>query len=429
MGGRHFKRIEVEHHLGGRQARLFNHNIAESGVGGHLNAISGIGHRGPGELLIPTDLNAAQGRNQGHFLGRVDRRIQVGSVELVAPSIDHTHGIPVTRAVLIGQGIGGSVRHIEQVVAPDAVEFLAAHIVDREFLWNGINRVAHKRGVHPCPRQHIAVQGKILRSAVIGLGFPCHGGNQGLVREKSAGKIIGKSRAGGPIDILGRVEVHARGIVHVIVTAVLNLLANLLPVLQRVGASHEIDVVACIVMTAIVIGDIAPPLCERAKGVGRVIGFPVELGRDVVDGALLEPRQRVAVNLVILPVAARGARNNAMGTCACAGCACHTSRTDAEFHIGLGLLHHVIHVLHHQVHIVAAPVGYGHVNIAVVPQVIVGCAAVGGRAVARIEVVVKDDAVDLVVLDDLLAHLEQMLARTLKARIEHHPTAHLHEQA
>ena len=112
-----------------------------------------------------------------------------------------------------------------------------------------------------------------------------------------------------------------------------------------------------------------------------------------------------------------------------AGGAGDSRRTNAELHIGLCFLHHLIHFLDHQVHIMAAPVGYGHVYIAIVPQVIVGGAAIGGRTSAGIKVVVKDNAVNVIVLNHLLAHLEQVLARPFESGVEHYAVTHLHEQS
>ena len=148
-----------------------------------------------------------------------------------------------------------------------------------------------------------------------------------------------------------------------------------------------------------------------------MVGLPVDLGRDIVDGALLEPGQRVAEDAVVLPVAARGAGSDAMLRCRRAASACHTSGADAETHLGLHLLDHVIDVGNHHVDIVTAPVGKGHVHVRVVPQVVVLGTAVGGDAVG-VEVVVKDDAVHVIFGDDFFDDVDDALAGLGQAGIE-----------
>ena len=171
-------------------------------------------------------------------------------------------------------------------------------------------------------------------------------------------------------------------------------------------------------MTSKVLGDVAPPLSERPKGVGGMVAFPVELRRDVVDSSLLEPRQRVAEERRVLPVAACGARIHAMLRGTCGGSSGHTCRPYREAHLRLGGLHHVIHIGHHLVNLSASPVGETQRCAAVAPQVVVGCAAVGGNA-AGIEVIVEDEPVDVVVLNHLPAHVHDALARSRQARVEH----------
>ena len=167
-----------------------------------------------------------------------------------------------------------------------------------------------------------------------------------------------------------------------------------------------------------VLGDIAPPLGQGTKGVGRVVALPVELGRDIVDGALLEPRQRVAEERGVLPVAASGARVYAMLRGTCCRRSCHTGGSYGKAHLRLHLLHHVIHVGNHLVDLRAAPVGKAQAGAAVLPQRVVGSAAVGGYS-AGIKVVVEDDAIDVVVLNHLAAHVHDALTRGGQAGVEH----------
>ena len=163
--------------------------------------------------------------------------------------------------------------------------------------------------------------------------------------------------------------------------------------------------------------DIAPPVGQRTEGVGRVGRLPVDLRRDVVDGALFQPGQRVTEDAVKLPVTARGARSHTMLTCRCAGGACHAGRADAKSHLGLGLLYHVVHIGDHHVDVVAAPVGKRHIHARVIPQVIVRCASIGGNTVG-VEVVVKDDAVHIIFGDDFPDDIDDALAGGREAGIE-----------
>ena len=165
------------------------------------------------------------------------------------------------------------------------------------------------------------------------------------------------------------------------------------------------------------LGDVAPPLGQGTEGVSRVGRLPVELGRDIVDGALLQPGQRVAEDAVVLPVAAGRAGGDAMLTGRCAAGACHASGADAEAHLGLHVLDHVIDIPDHHVDIVTSPVGKSHVHSRVIPQIIVPCAAVRGDAVG-VEVVVKHDTVHVIVGDDFPNHVNDALARLGQARIQ-----------
>ena len=210
------------------------------------------------------------------------------------------------------------------------------------------------------------------------------------------------------------------------------MLQNLVPVGFRVGLFHKIDVVARIVVTAEVLGNVAPPVGERIEWVGNVVGFPIELWRDIVDGALFEPRQWIAVDGGVLPVAGAAIfihRHHAMLGGRCGTLTSHAGRTDREFHIRLGGLHHVPHVLHHLVHVGASPIADAHTRIALGVELIVGGGAVFWSAAAWVEIVIEDDAVDVVVLNHLLAHLQQVVARGFQRRVEHDAVAHLHQYA
>ena len=220
------------------------------------------------------------------------------------------------------------------------------------------------------------------------------------------------------VDVLGAVEHHAGRVVLGVLPRIGNLLGDFGPVAGGVARrGEERDAVAGIVMAVVVLGDVTPPVGQRAERVGRVVGLPVELRRDIVDGALLQPCQRVAVDAVKLPVAARGARCDAVHVSRGGGGAGDTRGADAEAHLGLHVLYHVVDVPHHHVDVVAAPVGKGHVHGGIVPQVVVGGRVVGGNAVG-IEIVVKDDAVHIIFGDDFLDDVDDALARGGEAGVE-----------
>ena len=250
--------------------------------------------------------------------------------------------------------------------------------------------------------------------------LPGQGGNHGRVLEGIGVQVIAQAAHAAvvTVDVFGAVEHGARGVILGVLAGIVDLLGDFGPIAGRVACrGQERDAVAGIVMTPEVVGDVAPPLGQRTERIGRMVGLPVELRRYVVDGALFEPGQRVAEYAVVLPVAARGAGGDAMLGRRCAACAGHTRGADAEAHLGLHLLYHIIYVGNHHIDIVATPVGKGHVHVGVVPQVVVLGAAVGGNAVG-IKVVVEDDAVHVIVGDDFLDDVDDALAGFGQAGIE-----------
>ena len=176
-------------------------------------------------------------------------------------------------------------------------------------------------------------------------------------------------------------------------------------------------------MAAKDVGYIAPPVSLGAVSIGGVGGGPVELRRDVVDRAVLEPSQRVAVNLVVLPVVVTRVGTDAIAGVLVARCrhaAGDARGRDSESHVGVGSLDGVVDLFDHIVHIAAAPVGYRHAATAVLVALVgvpVGGSVVLGHVVG-IEVVIKDDAVDVVILYHLATYIDNSLACSLQRRIE-----------
>ena len=155
-------------------------------------------------------------------------------------------------------------------------------------------------------------------------------------------------------------------------------------------------------MTLEMLGHVGPPLRQRVEGVGGVIGLPIELRRDVVDGAGLEPSHGVGEDAVVLPVAGHGTfRDAVFGGHRSVG-ACCAGRRDAESDGRILLLYHIIYVGHHLVHVFAPPVGHGEAAARVLVVGIVLCGACGRHA-AGIEVVVEDNPVHVIVLNDFAA--------------------------
>ena len=409
-----------------------NEHVTEGGIVGNLQLVGGtIGSR-PSKLLIPRGCCASDWRNERHLVGIFGGEVVERWGKLIVPAINHTHGIPVAR---LERGIEletWGVGHAHQIIALDAVERLTLRLVEGDGEWHGIHGIAHEFLVHARPREGATAVGEVGRRVVVGLAVPRHGRLQRLVCEERLAQIVGKSLASGAVDIFRRIEIHARGVLAVILAAITNLLQNLVPIGFRVGLFHKINVMARIVVTAEMLGNVAPPVGERTKWIGSVVGFPIELWRDIVDGALFEPRQRVAVDGGVLPVAGAAVfiyRHHAMLGGRCGTLTSHAGRTDREFHIRLGGLHHVPHVFHHLVHVGASPVADAHTRIALGVELIVGGGAVFWSAAAWVEIVIEDDAVDVVVLNHFLAHLQQVVARGFQRRVEHDAVAHLHEYA
>ena len=118
---------------------------------------------------------------------------------------------------------------------------------------------------------------------------------------------------------------------------------------------------AGIVVTTELLSHLTPPVGHRSEWVGAVCGYPVELGRDVVDGAFFEPGNRVGKDAVVLPVACLAIV--AEGLHAVAGShrrarAGGAGGRDAESHPRLGCLNHIVDVSHHLVDVLAAPVAH-----------------------------------------------------------------------
>ena len=169
-------------------------------------------------------------------------------------------------------------------------------------------------------------------------------------------------------------------------------------------------------MTAKLIGYLAPPSAELAIVVGGVSECPVDLRRNVVEVVAAEPCERVGEDAGILPVGAWAWRYAIFGCHGGAGGG-SSGRAYAETHIGLGGLNHGIHGLDHAVDVVAPPVAEIHARFGRLPLGVVGGGVVGGYAVG-VEIVVEEQAIDVVIGDNLFAHVHNPVDALLLSGVE-----------
>ena len=161
---------------------------------------------------------------------------------------------------------------------------------------------------------------------------------------------------------------------------------------------------------------IAPPGGDPGKGAGRL---PIDLRRQEIDGATGHPCHGVAVNLVILPVATHGTRLHTILVGHGLGGAGHTGGADAEAHPRLGRLDHVVDVLDHLVNVLAAPVALRH-RAARSPIVAIQVGIERERRVVLIvEIVVKHQSVNVILDQNVLAHVNDALTHLGDAGIEY----------
>ena len=160
---------------------------------------------------------------------------------------------------------------------------------------------------------------------------------------------------------------------------------------------------------------LAPPCGHTREGAG---GLPIDLRRQEINGAACEPRHGVAVNLVILPVATwAGFHTILVGHGL--GTASDTGRTDAKSHPRLGRLDHIVHVLDHLIDVLAPPVALRHRAAAC----LIGVIQVGiqreRRVVLVVEIIVKDQSVNIIFHQNILADVHHALPHLGDAGVEH----------
>ena len=186
--------------------------------------------------------------------------------------------------------------------------------------------------------------------------LPVDGRWQGRVLELVGLEPCAKSAHLFAVDVAGGVEDGSGSLVLGVRPRVLQLLAHLYPVGLRVAGLQEGQRVAGVMVPAELLGYLRPPLRHRAEGVGGVVCLPVQLGRDVVDGAFHEPSHGVGEYAVVLPVATLGYGIHSVRCCHVGVGASRSRRGDAELDGGVCLLYHVVHVCHHLVDVGAPPV-------------------------------------------------------------------------
>ena len=163
-------------------------------------------------------------------------------------------------------------------------------------------------------------------------------------------------------------------------------------------------------------GHLAPPGGYSGKSTRCL---PIDLWRQEIDGAAREPRHGIAVNLIILPVAAYGAGLYAIPVSHSLRRARHAGRADAEAHPRLGRFHHVVDVLDHLIDVLASPVALTH-RSAVGP---IGIIQIGiereRRIVLIVEIIVKHQSINVILDQNVLAHVNDTLPHLGDAGIEH----------
>ena len=156
-------------------------------------------------------------------------------------------------------------------------------------------------------------------------------------------------------------------------------------------------------------GDFGVVGCAVASG-------PVNLWRHVVDGLGLIPCDRVGENAAVLPIAARTWVDTVFLRHRTTG-ASHASRRNAIAHPWLHGLNHIVNGFHHAVHVVASPVAEAQACARIFPFRVVASRTVGGNA-AGIEIVVVENAVHIIVGDNLAAHIHNAVDGPLLCRVE-----------
>ena len=150
---------------------------------------------------------------------------------------------------------------------------------------------------------------------------------------------------------------------------------------------------------------LAPPVCQSIKRIFSIGSFPIDLRRNVVDGALLYPFYRVGIDAVILPVATIGATFHTVACRHTAAGASDAGGRDAEAHPRLRRSGDtIIDSLYHTVDVITSPIAEIQRSAGVLPITVIAGTICFGDAVG-IEVVVKDYTVDVVVVYDFKTHV------------------------
>ena len=92
-------------------------------------------------------------------------------------------------------------------------------------------------------------------------------------------------------------------------------------------------------------------------------------------------------------------------------------------------MNHFPELAHGFVHIGTAPITDAEFGAARFVELIVGGTAIFGCAAAGIEIIVENNAVDIVVFNHFFTHFQQVVARGLEPGIEHYAVVHLHQYA
>ena len=331
---------------------------------------------------------------------------------LILPTVENGHGIAVTFPLVFRQRVRRPVTHTVDIL------LLAAEVLVLHAIGDGIDDISHIGNA--VPRERAVTIGKI-GDRLIGLVRP-EPGRSGIQRYRRVEAVLEPCAQLTHLAVDDLLLVSPRAVAeidHARIAACCHCLTHDTSLLDKLGKCPSLLIGNPLADEDVAVETrrhLAPPRRDTGKRARRL---PINLRSQEIDGAARHPSHRVAVNLVILPVAAHRTRLHTIFVGYSLGGACHTGRTDAEAHPRLRRLDHVVDILDHLVDILTPPVALRHGAAAR----FVGIIQVGiereRRVVLVVEIVVKYQTVNIILVQNVLAHVHHTLAHLGDAWIEH----------
>ena len=268
---------------------------------------------------------------------------------LILPTVENGHGIAVTFPLVFRQRVRRPVTHAVDIL------LLAAEVLVLHAIGDGIDDIAHIGNA--VPRERAVAIGKI-GDRLIGL-VGSKPGRSGIQRYRRVEAVLEPCAQLTHLAVDDLLLVSPRAVAeidHTRIATCCHRLAHDTSLLDKLGKRPSLLIGNPLADEDVAVETrrhLAPPRRDTGKRARRL---PINLRSQEIDGAARHPSHRVAVNLVILPIAAHRTRLHAIFVGYSLRSACHTGRTDAEAHPGLGRLDHVIDILDHLVDILAPPV-------------------------------------------------------------------------